>query len=191
MAPYACIAQWSRPLLWLRISPNVLAINVYDAGSASIWALFGFQQLPVLSLCLTSQPTEPATTKPAPNNSLERQPGNHTPTDAGVWSTRPWQPGTRPMSDRMNHTPAAVGVWFYVRLSPNPQHTMKNHPPRMNETDAHQVDTHQMNPGPSKRYRANKWPQEPHTCYGGCVVLYKVMNLNQHLHEPSQNPNNK
>ncbi|KAF9513469.1 hypothetical protein BS47DRAFT_1362447 [Hydnum rufescens UP504] len=115
MAPYACIAQWSRPLLWLRISPNVLAINVYDAGSASIWALFGFQQLPVLT-----------TTKQHPNNSLERQPGNHTPHRCGcvvnkivAWCKIPgpngnmldknttnetMQPGTRPMSDHEPHT---------------------------------------------------------------------------------------
>ncbi|KAF9508818.1 hypothetical protein BS47DRAFT_1365655 [Hydnum rufescens UP504] len=108
-------------------------------------ALFGFQQLPAFDF----GPAEAATTEPAPDSRLGRQPGDHTPADAGVWSNKimAWckipgpnsnmpdknttnettAAGTRPTSDPTNHTCCSRVVVL-----------CKNHPTRMNETDARQ-----------------------------------------------------
>ncbi|KAF9510573.1 hypothetical protein BS47DRAFT_1364466 [Hydnum rufescens UP504] len=145
MAPYACIAQWIRPLLLHQ-----------HLGT------FGFQQLPALS-CDNHLERQPGDHTPASADHGLVPHGNHSPNDEALNSRGPTSNVTD--DDAPNATDGNV---------PN-DNTTDNSTMDDNATDDGAMDNNATDDSAMDNNVPNEWPKEAHTCCSGCVALYKVI----------------
>ncbi|KAF9513467.1 hypothetical protein BS47DRAFT_1362445 [Hydnum rufescens UP504] len=139
---------------------------------------FLVQQLPVICVLLHNPPNQ--------------QPLTQQHDQATTKATTEPQPPNQHRNSRKAQAPhtcqsVLVNKVCGSMLSPNPQHTMKNHPNRRKQMPAKWTPTKQTLT--LEMIQSQRVAPEPHTCYGGCGY-YKVMNLNQH-HMSQPKPNNK